>query len=182
MEFATKAEYVLFYMACISSGLFLIKIIMMFIGGDFEGDHDFSADAGDSDGDFGAFSINAIICFFMAFGWFGFASITEWGISFYPSMGIAFGAGTAASLFFSFSLGLAKKLAHEPTPPSVYKGDVGIVYRKIPSFGIGEVTVNNNNIKATSDELIDSFKRIQILEDKEIDTNTVVKVKEIKQP
>jgi len=154
MEFATKAEYVLFYMACISSGLFLIKIIMMFIGGDFEGDHDFSADAGDSDGDFGVFSVNAVICFFMAFGWFGFAAITEWGINFYPSMGIAFSAGIAAATLLSVSLGFAKKLAHEPATPYLRKGDVGQVYTRIPAHGIGKVTVNNRTIKATSDKEI----------------------------
>jgi len=179
MEFATKAEYILFYMACISSGLFLIKIIMMFVGGDFEGDHDFSADAGDSDGDFGVLSVNAVICFFMAFGWFGFAAITDWGIAFYPSMGIAFTAGLAAATLLSVSLGFAKKLAHEPATPYLRKGDVGQVYNRIPAHGIGKVTVNNKIVKATSDKAIESFKRIRILEDKKINTNAVVKVESL---
>ena len=179
MEFASRSEYVLFYIACISSGIFLIKMIMMFLGGDTDSEIDFTPDAGDSDGDLGVFSINSLMCFFMGFGWVGLASIKEWGISYYPSLGIAFGAGILAFILFSFSLGLARKLASEPDIPSVKKGDEGIVYSRIPAFGIGKVTINNKIIKATSDKAIDSFKRIHVLEDVKIDTDTVVKVESI---
>ena len=176
MEFATQSEYILFYIGSISSGLFLLKIILMFIGGDFEGTSDFESDAGDSDGDFGVFSINAIICFFMGFGWFSLASIKDWGISFYPSLTIGLTAGVLCSLLFSAALGFAKKLNHESPPTSLKKGDVGQVYSKIPALGIGKITVDNRIVKATSDKEIASFTRIQVLEDITINTNAVAKV------
>lgn len=176
MDFATRAEYILFYMGAISSGLFIVKIILMWVGGDFEGDADFEADAGDSDGDFGVFSINAMICFFMALGWFGLAALKEWGFTFYPALAIGVVAGVACSLLFSLSLAFAKKLNHETPTPSLKKGDTGQVYSKIPAYGIGKVTVDNRIVKATSEKALDSFQRIKVLEDTVINTNAVVKV------
>ena len=176
MEFATRAEYVLFYMGAIASGLFIAKIILMWLGGDFEGEADFEPDAGDSDGDFGVFSINAMICFFMALGWFGFAALTEWGFTFYPAIGIGVVAGVSCSLLFSISLGFAKKLNHVAATPTLKKGEVGQVYTKIPAHGIGKVTVDNKIMKATSDKELESFQRVKVLEDIVINTNSVVKV------
>jgi len=177
MELATTAQTVLFYMGCISSGLFIIKIILMFVGGDFEGEgFDFESDAGDSDGDFGVFSINSIACFFMGLGWVGLASLKEWGFTLYPSLGIGFVAGLLSAGLLITLLGFAKKLNHEPVTPSLKKGDIGDVYSKIPAFGIGKIRVNNIIVQATSDKDLASFTRIRVLEDMKIDTNSVAKV------
>jgi len=176
MEFATRTEYVLFYIGCISSLLFLFKFILMCFGEDL--DNDFLADAGDSDGDFTVFSINVILCFLMSFGWVGLALIKEWGFSFYSGIGLAFVGGIIASSFFIFLLSLAKSLDHTPKPFSLKRGDLGLVYSRITAHGIGKVNIQNRIVKATSDSLIQSFAPIIVLEDTIIHTNTVVKVKE----
>jgi len=179
VEFSTTAEYVLFYMACISSGLFLIKMILMLVGGDIDDGVDFSADAGDTDTNFGVFSINSILCFLMTFGWSGFAAINEWGINFYPSMAIAFVAGSLAALLLSSLLFFAKKLEHEPDVPTVRVGDTGQVYTRIPAAGVGKISISNKIMKATSEEDLDSFVPVRVLEDKEINSDTIVKVEAI---
>jgi len=178
MEFATRTEYILFYMAAVSSGLFIIKILLMFIGGDFDShDVDFSsADAGDSDGDFGVFSTNALLCFFMGLGWFGLAAFKEWGFTRVPALGIGLLAGVLCSLFFSILLGFAKKLNATPEPASIKKDSLGQVYSRIPAHGIGKINVDNKIVNATSDTTLESFQRIKVLEDVVIDPNSVVKV------
>jgi len=180
MEMATTAQTVLFYIACIASGLFILKIIIMFIGGDFEGAMlDFESDAGDSDGDFGVFSLNSIACFFMGFGWVGLASLKEWGFSLYHSLALGFLAGTLATGLLIGLLSLAKKLNHEPSTPRLSKGDTGDVYSKIPAYGIGKIRVNNKIVQATSDKDLESFTRVRVLEDIVINTNAVAKVTSI---
>jgi len=177
MELATTAQTVLFYIACIASALFIVKIVIMFIGGDFEGDmFDFESDAGDSDGDFGVFSINSIACFFMGFGWVSLAALKEWGFTLYPSLGFGFVAGLFSAGLLIGLLSLAKKLNHEPDAPILKKGDIGDVYSKIPAYGIGKIRVNNKIVQATSDKDLASFTRIKVLEDIEINTNAVAKV------
>lgn len=175
MEFASTAQTVLFYMACIASALFIVKIVIMFVGGDFEGDM-FDSDAGDSDGDFGVFSINSIACFFMGLGWVGLAALKEWGFTLYPSLAMGVGAGIFSAGLLISLLGLARKLNHEPDTPHLRKGAVGDVYSRIPAYGIGKIRVDNKIVPATSDKDLDSFTRIKVLEDIEINTNAVAKV------
>ncbi len=177
MEFTTMSEQILFYMGAISSALFIVKLLLMLIGGDLEGgDFEFEADAGDSDGDFSALSVNSVLCFFMGLGWVGLASLTEWGYSFYPSLGLGFLGGLASSCLFSGLFFFAKKLNHTPDTPTVKKGDTGQVYIKIPQHGIGKIRVNNQIVQATCDEELRSFTPIEVLEEKTIDINTVVRV------
>lgn len=175
MEFASTAQTLLFYMACIASALFVVKILIMFLGVDLEGDL-FDSDAGDSDGDFGVFSINSITCFFMSLGWVGLAALKEWGFTLYPSLVMGVVAGIFSAGLFIGLLGSARKLNHEPDTPLLRKGAVGDVYSRIPAFGIGKVRVDNKIVPATSDKDIDSFTRIKVLEDIEINTNSVAKV------
>lgn len=177
--FDTTSETVLFYIAYIASTLFILKIILMFIGGDTDSDSSFASDAGDSDGDFGAFSINSILCFFMGSGWVGLASLKEWGFSLYPALFISILGGFFSSLLLIIFLFFAKKLNQDTKPFSVKNGETGSVYLKIPAFGIGKISIKNRIIKATSEKTIESFKPIRVLEDKDIDINTVVKVESL---
>ena len=179
LETATTAQTVLFYIACISSGLFLVKIFIMFIGGDLEGMSDFEADAGDSDGDFGVFSINTISCFFMGFGWLSLAALKEWDFSLYSSLLVGTSGGILAAGLLIGLLFLAKKLNSEPDVPFLEKGDLGIAYTRIPAKGVGKIQIGNNIVKATSEKYISSFTRIKVLEDITIDNNAVAKVTSI---
>lgn len=121
--------------------------------------------------------IIAILCFFMGLEWVDLASLKEWGFSSYPSLGLGFLGGLAASGLFSISFYFVKKLNHEPPSPMVNKGDLGDVYRKIPAYGIGKIRIKNKTMPATSDEEIPSFTPIEVLEDKTIDINAVVRVR-----
>lgn len=176
MEFSTTAESVLFYIACISTSIFSLKIILMSLGGSLHHDPSFASDAGHSDGDFGVFSINSILCFFMGAGWIGLASLREWGISFELTIIYSLIGGIFCTLLFIACLYYAKKLNHDVKPFTTKIGEIGTVYRKINAYGIGQVIIRNKIIKATANTPIDSFKSIRVLEDKEIDTQTVVKV------
>ena len=177
MEFVTTtAEKVFFYIACVSTIIFGIKIIIMSFIGDLHHDASFVSDAGNSTSDFGVFSINSVLCFFMGTGWVGLASLREWGVTLAPSMVLAVAGGIFCTFIFCGFLYLSKKLNHDVKPFSVKAGDVGTVYMRINAHGIGQVMVRNKIVKATSDQDIDSFKSVRFLEDKEIDINTVTKV------
>ena len=179
MYFSTTDESVLFYIACVATVLFCIKIVLMSIGGDFHHDSSFISDAGHSDSDFGVFSINSILCFFMGAGWVGLAALSEWDFTLYPSLALAVAGGVFCTLLFCGCLFISKKLNHDVKAFSVNIGDTGTVYMRINANSIGQIMIKNKIIKATSDKTIESFKSVRILEDKEIDTNTVVKVESL---
>jgi len=176
MELDTAAQTILFYIACISSGLFIVKIGIMLTFGHMDVHSYGTPDAGDSDGDFHVFSVNTIACFFMGFGWSGLASLREWGFELLPSLAIGVAGGILSSGLLITLLTLAQKLTNVPETPSLKKGDIGEVYSTIPAFGIGKIRVNNKIVQATSDEDIASFAQIKVLEDIVINTNAVAKV------
>lgn len=86
--------------AFVGTLFFVLRLILMLVGGDggLDVDDGLSADLdhGDSTGAFKVLSIQAITAFLMGFGWGGLGAYRGWGLPLLLSVpvGLAFGAGT----------------------------------------------------------------------------------------
>ncbi len=156
-----------------SSLIFLIQLIMTFIGGDV--DHDMDGDVGDFDHDIGFhfITLKNMIAFFTLFAWSGLASIegglgTTFTIIISTISGIVMMA-IMASLFYYIS-----KLSHSGTMDTKNAiGQTGDVYLTIPAkkSGMGKVQVNVQGQLRTLDAMTEDTEDIK--------SNSIVEVVEI---
>ena len=162
-----------------SSLIFLIQLIMTFIGGDvdhdMDGDFDGDMDGGDFDHDIGFHFITFknMIAFFTLFAWSGLASI-EGGLGTVITIIVSTASGLImmvimASLFYYIS-----KLSHSATMDIKNAiGQTGDVYLTVPSkkSGIGKVQVNVQGQLRTLDAMTEDTEDIK--------SNSIVEVAEI---
>lgn len=99
-----------------STIIFLIQLVLMFVGGDSDADGD--VDGGDFDGDHGSgvhiFSVKSVVSFLMFFGWSGLAAAYK-GIYGVAALGISAGVGIAMMFITAWVFFLMLKLQQSGT-------------------------------------------------------------------
>ena len=170
-----------------STGLFLIRFVMMFVGGfgdegDFGGDSDFDAgvDADGQDlslsGDLNLVSVYTVTAFLMIGSWTGLLVLRETEgsstlVQLAGSFGAAFVSGFVMMYIAAWLMMKLKGLAHDGTLRHFdAKGLRGEVYARIPAAGEGEGQVRvevKGRLKIfravnEDDSPIDSFKPVTV--------------------
>jgi hypothetical protein len=170
------SESLYWFCALTGSGLFIIQLILTFIGlGDQEID-DTSADAGNIKW----LSRQALTGFLMMFGWTALTCNKEFGLTIFPALVISLTMGLLAIFISGSIFRLAKRLQ---SPGSVFSindtiGKEGLTYQRIPQDGIGKISISINDMTqeidaiSQSHEVIPSFTRIKIIN--VLDNNTVI--------
>jgi len=175
-------DQTLFYIGFGASVFFVGQLILMFVGGDTDGngvDGDFG-DAGDADGDgdfdeassFKMLTLKNIIGFCMGLGWGGLSLHIDGGFSkaityvFAPLIGV--GVMFIQSLVFYLMYQL-----HAPNEESLDDaiGKNGTVYLGIDGVGVGKVTVSINGRLTTMDARSEDGSSIE--------TNTKIVVSDV---
>ncbi|MBN2596575.1 hypothetical protein [Labilibaculum sp.] len=156
--------------------LFLIQIVLTFIGGDIddmsaEGDADAVVE-GDTGIDFQFISLKNLIAFFAVFGWTGIICL-DMGLGAGVSTLIATLAGLVMMLIMASILYFMGKLVEEGTLNlNNAKGKIGNVYLSVPANrkGMGKVQIEVQGLQ-TLDALTDS--------DSDIPTGAVIQVVDV---
>ncbi|PKQ62931.1 hypothetical protein BZG01_16755 [Labilibaculum manganireducens] len=156
--------------------LFLIQIVLTFVGGDIddmsaEGDAD-AAVEGDAGIDFQFISLKNLIAFFAVFGWTGIICL-DMGLGAGVSTLIATLAGLAMMLIMASILYFMGKLVEEGTLNiNNAKGKIGNVYLSVPANrkGMGKVQIEVQGLQ-TLDAVTDS--------DSDIPTGAVIQVVDV---
>jgi len=179
-DFLSNSTEFYFYLAVISTALFVIQFIFAMVGAfgndidcdhdidldhdmdiDHDLDHDFDHDISDTDysgiADINLFSIKSITAFIMFFGWAGFF----WGNKGYLGLIIAIACGFTMMVLTSLVIYLLLKMQASGNINSAdLIGRVGSVYLRIPAgrAGSGKITVKldqcSRETKAMADEEI----------------------------
>ena len=167
-------------MALLGTSLFLLKMIMLFAGGDSDadiGDADVGdADLGDSHMDgaesFTLVSVQSILAFFMGAGWMGLACREEWMLDKLPAMGAAVAFGFAMMVLSSYLNLKIKSLNANPVNKIDENavGHTGRAYTNIPAKGEGmgqvEITLNGKQqiLQANSaGDAIKAFTNVKVV-------------------
>lgn len=140
---------VFWVMALISSLVFVIQAIMLFIGFDSDTDADFGADSAGEAFDASGFhlvSVKTIVCFILGFGWTGVLFWGRFEDHFWLGL-LAAGVGLFFMVLIAWLLSLVMKLDRNNTfDVRQTIGLVADVYLRIPaaSGDTGKVTVSVN--------------------------------------
>lgn len=148
-----------------STLLFIIQLIMTFVGGDADSDYDVDHD-GDFDADGGGFHIftfRNMVAFFTLFAWSGLACI-EGGLTVALVVIISVVSGSAmmvvmASLFYFIS-----KFSHDGTMSFENAiGEQGDVYMRVPAKkqGLGKVQINVEGTIRTLNAMTEDVEEIK---------------------
>ena len=162
--------------ALLGTGVFLIRILMMLVGGD--GGDGIDLDAGDADlhggdssGAFEILSVQGVSAFLMGFGWVGVGS--HLGAGWSPA--VSFGAGAAGGLLLVWilghSLGAVRGLESSGNVSIAGAiGKTGEVYARVPEAGRGQgqvrvVISNRQRIynAITEGPELDSRSRVRVV-------------------
>jgi hypothetical protein len=155
--------------------LFLIQLVMTFIGGDADHDSDLNLDhGGDFDGGgFHIFSVKNTIAFFTLFAWSGLACI-EGGMNLSLVLFISIVCGVVMMLIMAALFYFISRLSHSGTMEFKNAiGQKGSVYLSIPArkSGVGKVQVNVQGALRTLDAMTEDAEVIK--------TGTQIQVSEI---
>jgi len=168
--------------AAVGGVLFLIKLVLMFMGTDHGGDdvgavH--SVDTGDSDVSFKLLSLQAITAFLLMFGLIGYAMMHQSKLSAAWATAGGTGAGVAAMVLVAWIFRFATKLQSSGTLNlDNAAGQEGTVYLRIPPGGTGKVQCLCQGrlvtLDATSEasEELKSGQRVKVL--RVVNSTTVV--------
>lgn len=179
-RFTDSAVYL--YMALISTILFLIRLGMTMLLGDFGDDGldmdidvDVAVDADghpDSTGAFALFSLLSLLAFFMGAGWSGFAARTDWGLNSPVSALIALGFGGSMMLLSATLMWYVRTRFDRVITYDVNSciGTTGRAYLDIPpGNGLGQAQVNVSGrqkvlpARTDQDQMIEAFKTVTVI-------------------
>lgn len=180
MGAAFSNEPIYAVMALLGTLLFIIKMIMMIVGGDANSDLDGGDFEGDIDGpdhvdgsqSFTLVSVQSILAFFMGTGWIGLACREQWAVNPMPAVFVSAGFGFLMMLMSSYMNMKIKSLNFTPVNRIDKKaiGLKGRAYTDIPSKGKGmgqvEITINEKQqiIQAFShDGAIKAFTNVRVI-------------------
>lgn len=191
----SSAEKVFWISAVFGTVFFLLRVLMMVIGGfGAESDHDVSHDSGqhvEADGHdhshelegtdtaFKLVSINTMTGFFMMFGWGGLAAYRDFELSALQSIAAALVAGLITMYLTASLFRVALKLTSAGSSFQVNEivGKVATVYLQIPAQGRGKIQISHDGISRTVEAVsedgveIPSFKDVDVV--KVVDARTV---------
>ena len=176
-EWSTTSMY--WYIAIGATAFFVVKMLITLIGGAFDTDADFDADALDVDhgsmSAFTFFSVQSILAFLMGLGWMALTAQETWQLS--PTWCVVAGVNFGLVLMFLnvYLMFLIRKLnARGNMELSSCVGRTGRVYLRIPERGEGagqvevEVSGRRKVIRALSTgPAIDSFAEVRVIEVKD---------------
>ncbi len=128
--------------ALTGTGLFVLLIVMMLLGGDggdgFDTDTGSSLDGGDSTSAFQILSVQGFSSFFMGFGWAGIGSLLGMGWSTNVSFGLGFLGGLLMVWLLGAALNAMRGMESSGNIPITKTiGKTGEVYSNVPSKGGG---------------------------------------------
>ncbi|MCA3004675.1 MAG: hypothetical protein LW650_14930 [Planctomycetaceae bacterium] len=164
--------------ALIGTGVFLIKLVMMLLGGSDDLDLGGSADAGgahhaDGSGLITIMSVQGVSAFMMGFGWAGLGALQGLGWSQLAAMGVGVGGGVGmCGMFVALLAGTRRLQSSGNVNFQRAKGAEGEVYATVPASGRGQVRL-----------VVDGRQRIVQAtgSGEELPTGTPVRVVEVKQ-
>lgn len=173
-----KEDSIFWVCAFLGSGLFLIQLILSFLGTESEDEIDQES----KEFDFKWLSKQALTGFLMMFGWVGLTCRKEFDLSGFSSITISLLGGFLTLLLTGLIFKGAKKLRSTGTVFNIEEtiGKKAMIYQQIPRNGTGKVLISFHQltyeIDAISDESEDlpSFTSVQII--KKVDEKTVVVV------
>ena len=138
-ESLSTIEQVFWVIALISSGLFVIQVIMALIGFDAEGDGFIETDG--IDGGFSLISFRTVLSFLVCFGWIGVV-ILNGGGSVLSAFFWATLAGLSAMIMVAYLLYQLIKMNESGTiNVSEAINKTGEVYITIPNNGLGQISI-----------------------------------------
>ncbi len=165
------------WLGIVSTVLFVIKMVVYFTaGGLSELSIDFNTIA-ETDTSFNFLSIEAILSFFMGFGWVGYVFYHSWDLPLWFGIFGAVVFGVFFAVMYAFLMLCVKKLDETPvTKDSDYLCATGKAYTRIAPHAQGqaELTVKDKLSVITvfndTDEQIESFTPVKVnrVEDKKI--------------
>ena len=131
--------------ALIGTSLFLLRVVLMLLGGDADVDVDLDVDAapdfdgGDSTEAFTVLSVQGVAAFAAGFGWGGVGSLLGTGWS--PAVSML--VGVACGVAMVWLLGLLLKAVHDmqasgTLSPQAFVGATGEVYTNVPGHRAGQ--------------------------------------------
>ena len=171
-EFSDSTVY--FVMGAIGTALFLVKVLLMFIGGDADTDFDIDVDGGIEvhGGGFSLFSLLSILAFMMGAGWMGLLCRQDFELGAALSAIIASAFGFALMLFASLGMLVLMRLQQSGKyDVNQAVGKLGKVYLTIPEAGAGtgqiQMNVDGRNTVLTAASAggkIDSFASVKVVE------------------
>ena len=185
---AFSNEPVYAWMAIIGTGLFLVKMLMMLMGGDTDMEGQFDhvdlddpahVDGGES---FTLVSIQSILAFVMGTGWLGLASRLEWDLGKFQSSIVAAGFGFIMMMFTSYIFFKMKSLNEVPNTAIDERaiGLTGRAYTNIPKKGDGsgqvEITVHGKMQVLQAFSKYDSIKAFTSVKVVEVDKSGTLTV------
>lgn len=168
------SDFVFWISATIGTALFLLRILMTFIGDALSSDVDMDVEIHADEHHFmpslKLFTLHSLSGFLMMFGWIGLACTHQYGLSYTHSLLIALVAGTCMLFITAFIMQQALSLEEHGAVFSTKKtvGLVGTVYQRIPAGGQGKIQLMVNNL--TREVLAQSHNK------KAIESFTLVKV------
>lgn len=166
---AENAWKIYYYIALFSTILFVLKLFLFSIfGGDSEVVADFNTET-DTDCSFNFLSIQAIIAFFMGFGWMGYAGLQQFSFSHLTNFLSASAVGLAFMLGTAYLMFLAKKLEKNVKKDKTKAiGHTGKAYTSFAPHANGQIEIEINgqlsieNAHNDSDEEIKSFEVVKV--------------------
>lgn len=168
----TTLEKFYFVVACFSTFLFVLKLILVSSTG-FD-DIETSDSEPVSDSAFNFLSVQTILAFLMGFGWIGLGCVHEGQASPVKAFAIAAGVGIALMVLSALLMMGVQKLNRTPVvDPHQAIGQVGEAYTSISAKGDGSIRIEMGGKleirKAVnaSDEEIRAFEKVTVTDEKE---------------
>ena len=165
-------ETILWWVAWVTTGLFALKVILMFAGAHVHTDIDIhsSADAHDMADDFQVISVLSVLTMLMMGSWCALAGLESFRMGIAQSLGLGLVGGVTTAFLVSFIMYKMRKLEADGTLRNFdAKGLRGTVYTAIPAAGQGEGQVTlevkgrRRNFRAVSlGDKIESFKSVEV--------------------
>ena len=171
MDYLQNFSDVMFYVAIISTVLFVLKVVVFyFTGGDSEVISDFNTEF-DSDISFNFISIQSLLAFFMGFGWMGLTCVKQFELTVLMSSVYAVLFGVFLMLLSSYLFFVSKKLNKKIVINfSKSIGTIGKAYSSFEPKSSGQIEIVINE-KLTvlpafnnSDEEIKAFEQIKVVD------------------
>ena len=174
-------DFLFWFCALSGSGLFLIQLLLSFIGIDDQSDEGVNLDALKITW----LSKHAISSFMMMFGWTALACIHEFLLP--KSLSIIIGS-VAGILTIIISTYIFKSVRKLHSSGSVFRiedclGKEATVYQQIPKNGTGKISLNLHDLtyeidaRSSNEEELSSFSLVQIINKADDKTVIVVPIK-----
>lgn len=171
-DYFTSLDFVgkIYFICAVGGGaIFVIRMLMMIIGGDFGGDSDFDVHTdfdhggiGDHDPGLNILSFQGITAFVMMFGIVGLILIENTGIASFFTILLSLGAGVATAYLLALVFKSMKKLEADGTINlNEAIGCVGTVYLTIKGKDGGKVQIIVKEQMLTLDAITDDGVEIK---------------------